>query len=912
MKNNNNLRKLLLHDKVQVRQLEEGLRGSWHSGVVVGVSDSCRDVRYNELLCESGKFKLVESIPVTGAIEGLYQRHCVKYNHRGRIRPVPQHTEPCSSNSGLKFGACVDVFFKEAWWEGVIFDCYEDAKERRVFFPDEGDVRIYKLSDIRVTFEWDEFSGDWRERGTWLLVNLVGEHKKDGNLFQLVMRVWSHLKVHYGYQKMISEWTCGAYYVWKEYFREVICEIATKPRVKGLVFPSTSHRHEVKKRSRWCKRGSYLNGSVLTRSMQGRKDREVNLAVRTRRMCMSEPENSPISAATKGSHLADSRCRHNHSVDGNCCIISESPRVNARGEINQVASVSDRVKGEKESCYGRTTQSRRCYETHSKMLVRNRFRRKWYFVGNCLTPRKLKPSKLNRHKLGTHTCDSSRMKRQEGDHIALQVLDYESVAGRKALMRRQTKIIFTMGYYALRKGVRKRIPRQNIRKKKNRLRIQKVSLRMSQVADNKSKPTLLDEFEASKSSQKGDVLGSRCESSLPVADPCQELGSEDGLINPDKHRARRNRFCDSVCFICQYGDELLHCDHCLSSYHLSCVDLEEATIGGLFCPSCRCGLFGLKDCDSNDKLFSDVCYQCSRQYHLACLRRAGISVSEDIRFCSKSCFEVSQVLNVFHECFQPITEPHTGNDLVTDIVYNSGSKLRRLDFHGFYVMALVDGDELVCAATIRIHGQKVAEMPLIATPFKYRRKGMCRLLLHELEKMLIELGVERLVLPGIATLSETWVSSFGFMEMPASVRRELLGYPFVVFQGTTMFEKILSRSPEEASECSMSSPNKCAMKQLDKTERASRPITRAYSRRNGWNSSLQESMKLDRAQLGHSQENGSKNECRKFSLCHKRRNLEAFNEEKAVVGGSDKNQPTFKCIRKRRRIQASRDSVDCL
>lgn len=35
----------------------------------------------------------------------------------------------------------------------------------------------------------------------------------------------------------------------------------------------------------------------------------------------------------------------------------------------------------------------------------------------------------------------------------------------------------------------------------------------------------------------------------------------------------------------------------------------------------------------------------------------------------------------------------------------------------------------------RIHGQKVAEMPLVATRFKYRRKGMCRLLVDELEKV---------------------------------------------------------------------------------------------------------------------------------------------------------------------------------
>lgn len=60
--------------------------------------------------------------------------------------------------------------------------------------------------------------------------------------------------------------------------------------------------------------------------------------------------------------------------------------------------------------------------------------------------------------------------------------------------------------------------------------------------------------------------------------------------------------------------------------------------------------------------------------------------------------------------------------------------------------------------------------------------------------MLVEMGVERLVLPAIAQLSDTWVSSFGFAEMPTLLRRELLGYPFVLFTGTTLFQKIPGRS----------------------------------------------------------------------------------------------------------------------
>ncbi|XP_074311615.1 uncharacterized protein LOC141647370 isoform X2 [Silene latifolia] len=990
-----NARKLLHRQKVEVRQLEEGLRGSWHSGVVVGVSDSCRDVRYDELLCESGSSKLVESIPVTGAIEGLYQRPCFKSNYRGRIRPVPPHSEPCSINLGLNFGVCVDVLFKEAWWEGVIVDYDEGAQDRRVYFPDEGDERMFKLSDIRVTLEWDEFSGSWRERGTWLLVNLAREHKKDDKddkLLQLIKRVWSRLKVHYGYQKMISEWTCGAYCVWKEYFREVICDITTKPRTKSLDSPTGSRRRVKKKSGRRSKRGSYLNVSVLTRSMRIRKDKEVSLAVRTRRMCMSDAEDPPISAATNDCHLASFQCRKSHSTAEDSCIITESPKADAGGEYDQIASVccahiSDSALENREH-HGRTAQNRNlhtkspcCYINNSKTPVKNQFKRKWHIVENSLTPRKPKPSKIISQQADRQTCDGSKRLRQMHDRVSSQVLDYKSVGRRKRLIQTQKKVGFTVTYSILRQGRRRRTSRRSIRNKRSPLRIKKILSRKRE--EDKLKPTLSEIMEDPKSSRKEDcVFSSQCESTLPATDSCHELVSEDALCIPDKQKAQRRRFRDSVCFICQYGDNLLHCDICMSSYHFSCVDPKEMTNGEVLCPSCTCGLCGLKDYASDDQLFSDVCYQCSHQYHFACLDQAGITVSEDIRFCSKNCFEicarlhqllrisnptsvegltwsitrsrrndcnvynervhpliqVSQVLNVFHECFQPIIEPHTGRDLVADIVYNSGSKFRRLDFHGFYVMALVNGDEVVCAATIRIHGQKVAEMPLIATPFKYRRQGMCRLLLHELEKMLVALGVERLVLPGIATLSETWVSTFGFMEMPDYVRRELLGYPFVLFQGTTLFQKILRKSfevsdkagpctPESinANDCATNSSNKCGEQQLDTSRRISRSITQAIFRKNCLDRELpnsksvidckdspQESMKLDRVQQEcsqPSQENCLKNERRSFRIFYKRKRKPEALKKKTVTVGSNKIHPTLKYVYKRRRILASRETL---
>lgn len=905
-----NARKLLLRDKVEVRQLEEGLGGSWHPGVVVGVSNLCRKVEYDDLLCETGKSKLIESIPVTGAIEGLYQRPCFTFNYRGRIRPIPP--QPCAADSKLTFGVCVDVLFKEAWWEGVIFDCDEGAKERRVYFPDEGDERVFKLTDLRVTSEWDEFTGQWRERGVWKLVNLVKEHKKDGHLFQLVRRVWSRLKVHYGFQKMISEWTCGAYCVWKEYFREIIYDVTTKPGGKGLAFPTTQ-RHALKKRNCNSKRShvTFLNASVLTRSMQKSKEKELSRRVRTRRMCLSEAEESLISVANKSGHLTDGHCIQSQSAAAGTSSNSDVSKAGDNDEgFHHVRTPQN------DSFPSRNVS----LSDNSIEMSRNKcFGRKWQLAEDKLAPKKLLPSPLCGLNLEGHTSCGSRITRQVHDKVPFLFQDNDPIyKSRDLMLLKQKKVGGATRHPVHRKGRRIRISKRSIVNKISPKRIKKLYSRKTQEVSVKSKSTLQKEVEASKSQQKeGNLLGSHCEGIQPVAASCQEHGSQDTLNNPYKQKGKRARCRDSVCLVCQYGGELHHCDHCMSSYHLTCIDLQEISAGESFCPSCQCGLCGLHHSASDDQLFTEVCYQCSRQYHVACLHRAGTTVSEDCifdKFCSRSCFEicarlhellqianpttmegftwtitrsrrndcnvhnervhpliqVSQVLNVFHECFEPIIEPHTGRDLVADIVYNSGSKFRRLDFHGFYVIALVNGEELVCVATIRIHGQKVAEMPLIATRFKYRRMGMCRLLVDELEKMLVGMGVERLVLPAIAQLSNTWVSSFGFAEMPAPLRRELLGYPFVLFQGTTMFQKILGKS----------SPADYL------------PVTR----------------QLERTAPRLVQENFSKDDLnRRFSLHYKRRvKLEAPAKVKTVMDGSYRNQSTYKCVYKRRRIQASR------
>nr|GEX54456.1 chromodomain-helicase-DNA-binding protein Mi-2 isogeny [Tanacetum cinerariifolium] len=62
------------------------------------------------------------------------------------------------------------------------------------------------------------------------------------------------------------------------------------------------------------------------------------------------------------------------------------------------------------------------------------------------------------------------------------------------------------------------------------------------------------------------------------------------------------------------------------------------------------------------------------------------------------------------------------------------SKLKRLNFKGFYTVILEKDNELISAATVRVFGEKVAELPLVGTRIKYRRRGMGHILMNELEK----------------------------------------------------------------------------------------------------------------------------------------------------------------------------------
>ncbi|KAI0526921.1 hypothetical protein KFK09_002515 [Dendrobium nobile] len=323
-------------------------------------------------------------------------------------------------------------------------------------------------------------------------------------------------------------------------------------------------------------------------------------------------------------------------------------------------------------------------------------------------------------------------------------------------------------------------------------------------------------------------------------------------LKPNKFqhsRLRRdfsNHEADDICTVCRDGGLIMLCDLCPSAFHPTCIGLEDVPEGKWFCPSCQCGICGLSkfNCDAENFNHNSgiYCDQCEQQYHVGCLQKQGLELKEcptGTWTCSKACSKIIShlqsllgnpnpshvkglywtiwrsniedfgklddesvvensgmlhiALDVLHECFEPLFEARTQSDLATDIIFNSTSELNRLNFWGFYTMMLMDGDELISVATLRIHGERLAEMPFIGTRVKFRRQGMCRILMNELQKLLCSLGVERLMLPAIPELLSMWTSAFGFTEITSSDRLEFLEHPLLTFHGTTMCQKFLKK-----------------------------------------------------------------------------------------------------------------------
>ncbi|XWS43506.1 hypothetical protein CRYUN_Cryun16bG0109900 [Craigia yunnanensis] len=265
----------------------------------------------------------------------------------------------------------------------------------------------------------------------------------------------------------------------------------------------------------------------------------------------------------------------------------------------------------------------------------------------------------------------------------------------------------------------------------------------------------------------------------------------------------------ALCRACDFSKSgfgprtIILCDQCEKEYHIGCLrthkmaDLREIPRGKWFCCS---------DCSTIHSTLQKLLIRGAEKLPdslLDVLKKKYVEkgldadINIDVRwrllsgkFASpETRLLLSQAVGIFHECFDPIVDATTGRDLIPCMVY--GRNLKGQEYGGMYCAVLTINSFVVSAGIIRVFGQEIAELPLVATSFANHGKGYFQLLFSCIEKLLAFLNVKNLVLPAAEEAESIWTDKFGFKKLRLDQLSEYKKSccQIVIFKGTSMLQK---------------------------------------------------------------------------------------------------------------------------
>ncbi|XP_068461968.1 increased DNA methylation 1-like [Phaseolus vulgaris] len=743
-----------VNEEVEVRRVEEGFLGSWHPGIVIKCGIPKCYVRYKNVLNSDGSDYLVTVVRISKASE------CSRYSVRGFIRPPPPLIE--FERFDLNYGLCVDVKCEEAWWEGVIFDEGDGLQKRSVFFPDLGDEMQIEIHQLRITQDWNETTRQWERRGNWKFLELVQEFQNGSFVAVSARQIWYDVlqKMKVG---MRGEWAYNDKNLHKDVVRAIVKSysgLTVNQLFSGLELP-----------------GSVVDGRPEQEFQPMNIDLNMTLFDKDNFM---EKEPSPLVNQV----LPEFEMQISHQVAPE--VVSGESSERSESSANQ----------------------------------------KW---------RSSRDSKAKICRSQSNLEQGSLLPNFKPLNILSWLMDNKMVFPRSTVYYYNEEA----WYHAASSWTRGKITRNGIKCYCCDIIYSFVGFEYHASGISTSTPSACIFLKDGKSLLECQIeimqdLVTRETSELP----CSNLLLDDN---------------DLICSLCLFGGELILCDQCPSSFHMTCLGLEHIPDGHWLCPQCRCRSCRQSKLDENEEAHAALtCAQCEHKYHVWCLENGGLDLSRcsENWFCGKTCEKIHEglfqllgkpvsvgvdnltwtlvkfiepecddlgrikndssmaesytklnlALSVMHECFETLKQTLSSRDIIEDVIFARRSELKRLNFQGFYTVLLEKNEELVSVATVRVHGEKVAEVPFVGTRLHYRRHGFCRILMNGLEQFLMQLGVGRLVLPAVPSTLKTWTQSFGFAKMTDFERSTFMDYTFLNFEGSIMCHKLLMNNPPPYSE----------------------------------------------------------------------------------------------------------------